>query len=257
MTGIFSSVILAKVDGPVNLWVCCFTLRAVWATLLRNKDKHEWGIERVSLFLTTFFRILTKTFYTRVANYLWLLFSVLIHCTGPALTFTLDTALPPPPYLTTAVYKWLSTTDMYYIKIKWCRFPSCYDTVVYFNSSNRQWKSRATTSHTSFSSPESARVTKDCMSAGWHGLTTARLSSTKPKPGWRSTPRPGHDDQCRLPRKAPHFTWQTRNRESPAPPWARITWVQTRGWLPPPPPTHPPIQLNTTPAQVRPYGTVT
>lgn len=133
----------------------------------------------------------------------------------------------------------------------------CYDTVVSFNYSNRQWKSRATTSHTSCRSPESARVTKDCTSAGWRELTTERLWSTKPKPGWRSTPQPGHDDHCHLPRRAPHCTWQTRSRESPAHLWARTAWAQTRGWLPPPPLTQPPIQLNTTPAQVRLWGKVT
>lgn len=132
----------------------------------------------------------------------------------------------------------------------------CYDTVVSFNYSNRRWKSRATTSHTSCKSPEWARTMKDCTSAGWHELTTQRLWNIKPKPGWRSTPQPGHDDHCCPPRKAPHCTWQTRSRESPTRLRARIPWVQTRGW-PPPPLTHPPIQLNTTPAQVRPWGWVT
>lgn len=161
-------------------------------------------------------------------------------------------------------FKCLSITAMEHVRIKCvmkpCCIPSyvhCCDTVVSFHHSNRQWKSRATTSHTSCKSPESARTTKDCTSAGWHELTTERLWSTKPKPGWRWTPQPGHDDHCRPPRKAPRCTWQTRSRESPARLWARITWVQTRGWPPLPPLTHPPTQLNTTPAQVRPWGRVT
>lgn len=130
----------------------------------------------------------------------------------------------------------------------------CYDTLVFLNYSNRQWKSRAMTSHTSCRSPESARVTKDCTSAVWHELTTERLWSTKPKPGWMSTLRPGHDDHCHLPRKAPRCTWQTRSQESPAHLWVRTAWVQTRGLPQPPPLTHPQKQLNTTPAQVRPWG---
>lgn len=132
----------------------------------------------------------------------------------------------------------------------------CYDTRVSFDYFNRQWKSRATTSHTSYKSLESARAMKDCTSAGWHELTTERLWSTKSKPGWRSMLQPGHDGQPLLPRKAPRCTWQTRSRENLAHLWARITWVQTRGWPPPPPLTHPPIQLHTTMAQVRPWGWV-
>lgn len=128
----------------------------------------------------------------------------------------------------------------------------CYDTVVFSNYSNRQWKSRAMTSHTSCRSPESARMMKDCTSAGWREPTTVRLWSTKPKPGSRSTPQPGLDDLCRPQRRAPRCTWRTRSPESPA--HLRTAWVQTRGWPPPPPLTHPRTQLNTTPAQVKPWG---
>lgn len=127
---------------------------------------------------------------------------------------------------------------------------------VFFNYSNRLWKSRAMTSHTSCRSPESARTMKVYMSAVWHELTTERLWSTRPKPGWRSTPRPGPNDHCHLLRRTPYGTWKTRSQESPAHHRGR-TWVQTRGWSQLPPLTHPPIQLNTTPAQVRPTGSVT
>lgn len=108
------------------------------------------------------------------------------------------------------------------------------------------------TSHTSCRSPESARMMKVYTSAGWHELTTERLWSTRPKPGWRSTPRPGPNDHCHLLRRTPYGTWKTRSQESPAHHWGR-TWVQTRGWSQLPPLTHPPIQLNTTPAQVQEY----
>lgn len=155
-------------------------------------------------------------------------------------------------------------TPVAYCTIKWhymswnlvglCHTVHCYDIVVSFNYSNRQWKSRAMTSHTSCRSPESARMMKDCTSAGWHELTMERLWSTKPKPGSRSILQPGHDDLCRPQRRAPQCTWRTRSRESPA--HLRIAWVQTREWPPPPPLTHPPTQLNTTPAQVIPWGRV-
>lgn len=132
----------------------------------------------------------------------------------------------------------------------------CCDSLSSFNYSNRQWKSRAMISHTSCRSPESARMMKDYTSAGWHELTTERLWSTRPKPGWRSTPRPGPNDHCHLLRRTPYGTWKTRSQESPAHHWGR-TWVQTRGWSQLPPLIHPPIQLNTTLAQVRPLGRVT
>lgn len=119
---------------------------------------------------------------------------------------------------------------------------------------NRQWRSRATTSHTNCRSPESARTMKDCTSAGWHELTTARLWSTKLKPGWRSTPQPGLDGHYPLPRRAPRCTWQTKSPESPAQLWARTTWAQTRGCPPHLALTQPPTQLNTTLAQVSPWG---
>lgn len=122
--------------------------------------------------------------------------------------------------------------------------------VVSFNLSNRQWRSKAMTSPTSYRSPESARMTKDSMSAGWPEPTMERLWNTKPKPGLRSTPQPGLDGHCPPPRRAPHCTWKIISQESPPHHWAKTTWVQTRGWPPHPPPTHPPIQLNASPAQV-------
>lgn len=116
----------------------------------------------------------------------------------------------------------------------------------------RRWKSRATTFRTNCSSPEWARATKGCTSAGWREPTTERLWSTKPKLGWRSMQQLDPEDHNNPPRRAPPCTWQTRSRESPAHLRARTTWVQTRGWPPHPPLTHPPKQLHTTTAQVRP-----
>lgn len=130
----------------------------------------------------------------------------------------------------------------------------CDHTVASLITSYRQWKSRATISHISFSSLESARMMRDCTSAGWRELTTERLWITKLKPGWRLTLQPDHDGYHPLPtRRAPRCTWQTRSQESPARLWATITWVQTRGWIPPLPLTLPPTKQNRPPAQVRPW----
>ena len=148
----------------------------------------------------------------------------------------------------------IKKSDLTWNLLELCRAVQCYDTVVSCNYSNRQWRSRAMTSHTSCRCPEWARVTRGCTSAGWRELTTGRLWSTRSKPGWRSTPRPDHGDHWHPPRRARPCTWRTRSRESPA--HRRTAWAQTRGCPPPPPLTHPPTQLNTTPPQVRPQGTV-
>lgn len=131
------------------------------------------------------------------------------------------------------------------------RAGQCLTSVCLF--SNRQWRSRAMTSHTDYRSLESARRMKDCTSAGWHKLTMERLWSTKPKRGWRLMPQPGLYGHFLLQRRAPHCTWQTKSPESPAQLWARTT-IQTRGWPPHPSLTQPPTQLNTALAQVSPWG---